>query len=272
MKNEEKTLPTCFVIMPISDVHGYESGHFARVYEHILKPAILAAGYNPIRADDAIKTDYIVVGIIQKIVESEMVICDFSAKNANVMYELGIRHAFNKPVTLIKDRKTEKVFDIQGLRYMEYDESLRIDSVQKDISKISTAITETAKAGAEGLNSVVQLAGIRAAEVPVGQTVSPDTQLILSSINILERRIESIEGMNSHEKYFFITNEGRVIFNDTSEASLNDEIFDSKANVIGFLNAVNSSEDKIFVRQKSGKTLTFSALSKSSKELSALPF
>lgn len=96
--SQEKSKPICFVIMPISDVHGYEPGHFGRVYEHILKPAIIAAGYLPVRADDTIKTDYIVVGIIQKIVESEMVICDFSARNPNVMYELGIRHAFNKPV------------------------------------------------------------------------------------------------------------------------------------------------------------------------------
>lgn len=271
MKNEEKKSPTCFVIMPISDVQGYELGHFARVYEHILKPAILAAGYNPIRADDAIKTDYIVVGIIQKIVESEMVICDFSAKNANVMYELGIRHAFNKPVTLIKDRKTEKVFDIQGLRYTEYDESLRIDSVQKDISKITAAILETGKAGQESLNSVVQLAGIRAAEVPAGQTVSPDTQLILSSINILERRIESIESTNSYEKYF-VTDEDSVVFNDNSNAIIGDEIFDSKANLIGKLTGIRPSEDKIYVLQKSGKTLTFSALSRNSRELSSIPF
>ena len=94
-KAVEKEKPVCFVIMPISDVHGYEPGHFGRVYEHVLKPAIVAAGYLPMRADDTIKTDYIVVGIIEKIVESEMVICDLSARNPNVMYELGIRHAFN---------------------------------------------------------------------------------------------------------------------------------------------------------------------------------
>jgi len=56
------------------------------------------------------------VGIIQRIVDSEMVLCDYSAKNPNVMYELGVRHAFNKPVALVKDKTTDKVFDIQGLR------------------------------------------------------------------------------------------------------------------------------------------------------------
>jgi hypothetical protein len=268
----EKTKPICFVLMPISDVHGYDAGHFARVYEHLLKPAIIAAGYTPVRADDAVKTDYIVVGIIQKIVESEMVICDFSARNPNVMYELGIRHAFNKPVALIKDSRTEKVFDIQGLRHTEYDESLRIDSVQKDIARISAAISETAKAGPEGMNSVVQLAGIKAAEVPAGQTVSPDTQLLLSAIGTLERRIDTIEVRGRSNARFFRIEDDKVIFADGTEAELQDSVLDRDFNSVGVLVDIHPMEDKIFIRQESGKILPFSAFSLKSKGLTMVPF
>lgn len=267
----EKAKPICFVIMPISDVHGYEPGHFARVYEHLLKPAIITAGYNPVRADDAVKTDYIVVGIIQKIVESEMVICDFSARNPNVMYELGIRHAFNKPVTLIKDRKTEKVFDIQGLRYTEYDDSLRIDSVNKDISRISAAISETATASEKDMNSVVQLAGIRAAEVPAGQTVSADTQLLLSAIGALERRIETVEGGDRDNIRFFRVEDTTVMFSDTSVAYIGDDVY-IQGNVVGTLASINPTDQKIFIRQESGKIMPYSAISIKSKDLSSIPF
>ena len=31
---------SCFVIMPIADCEGYEKGHFAHVYNDIIKPAI----------------------------------------------------------------------------------------------------------------------------------------------------------------------------------------------------------------------------------------
>ncbi len=58
--------PVCFVIMPISDAPGYVSGHFSRVYEHLLKPGIEAAGFEAARADDEIKTEYIVTDIIKK--------------------------------------------------------------------------------------------------------------------------------------------------------------------------------------------------------------
>ena len=36
-KDENKN---CFVLMPIADCDGYEKGHFAHVYDDIIKPAI----------------------------------------------------------------------------------------------------------------------------------------------------------------------------------------------------------------------------------------
>ena len=42
---EKDELPECFVIMPISDQVGYDSGHFAKVYEDIFKPACAVAGF-----------------------------------------------------------------------------------------------------------------------------------------------------------------------------------------------------------------------------------
>ncbi|EPR71058.1 hypothetical protein ADICYQ_0649 [Cyclobacterium qasimii M12-11B] len=86
----------CFIIMPISDQEGYEKGHFSRVYKHLIVPACERAGFKPIRADDEVKTNYIVIDIIRKILDSDIVLADLSAKNPNVMYELGIRQAFNK--------------------------------------------------------------------------------------------------------------------------------------------------------------------------------
>lgn len=272
-KTEEETKPRCFVIMPISDTHGYESGHFGRVYEHVLKPAIIQAGYQPVRADDAVKTDYIVVGIIRQIVEADVVLCDYSARNPNVMYELGIRHAFNKPVVLIKDRKTEKIFDIQGLRYTEYDESLRIDSVQKDIAKITAAIQETTSSSDGAINSVVELANIRAAEVPAGQTVSADTGILLQAISSLESRISGLETNRQAARNFYFS-EDKVVFHDKSDAKIGTEVFDSdsKFELVGELIDIHPVDDKIFIKSKSGKIVPFYAYSLRSKGLTGYPF
>ena len=66
----------CFVIMPISDAEGYDKGHFTRVYEHLVKPAVIEAGFEPMRADDTSKANFIVVDILKQILESDMAICD----------------------------------------------------------------------------------------------------------------------------------------------------------------------------------------------------
>ena len=58
-------------------------------------------------------------------------------------YELGLSHAFNKKVVLIKDNVTNIPFDISGIRVLSYDKSLRIDEVDKSIPEISRYIADT---------------------------------------------------------------------------------------------------------------------------------
>lgn len=270
-ESQQESKPVCFVIMPIADVASYEPGHFGRVYEHVIKPAVTAAGFTPVRADDAVKTDYIVVGIIQKIVESEMVVCDFSARNPNVMYELGIRHAFNKPVVLIKDRRTEKIFDIQGLRYAEYDETLRIDAVNKDVVKITAAIVETSKSSENDLNSIVRLAGIKTAEVPAGQTISPDTKLLLSAIESLDHRVQTVEKRNISDEINFVVNGEKVHFSEGTECPIGTDLY-LGGREFGKLMRLNPVKQSITVQVKGGKLTEITANSSMAKGLSDLPF
>jgi hypothetical protein len=271
-RSKEKEKPVCFVIMPISDVPGYDAGHFGRVYEHLLKPAIVEAGYMPVRADDTNKTDYIVVGVVQKVVDSAIVLCDYSARNPNVLYELGIRHAFNRPVVLVKDTRTEKVFDIQGLRYTEYDPSLRVDTVQKDISRISNAIKETAGNDEDAYNSVVHLAGLSAAQVPEKQTISPDTHVLLSAIANLENRIENLNSRTKSPQRFITFEGDQIKFSDGSDAKIGEEINDGKNYPLGTLVDFHPSEEQIFIQLRDGKVVPYSASSIKSKSLSTYPF
>ncbi|MEK6782607.1 MAG: hypothetical protein AABY93_12925 [Bacteroidota bacterium] len=129
----------CFVIMPINESDGYAQGHFNRVYQYIIVPACKLAGFSPIRADDPNSTDP-ALDILKKFIESDMVICDLSSKNPNALYGFAIRQAINLPVTLIKDLKTEVMFAIQEFGEVEYDESLRIDTVQKEIETLGEVL------------------------------------------------------------------------------------------------------------------------------------
>ncbi|HZT61314.1 MAG TPA: hypothetical protein VFA21_22090 [Pyrinomonadaceae bacterium] len=194
MSTEAEQKPKiCFVIMPISDVDGYEVGHFARVYDYLIGPACIKARFRPTRADEVQRTNHIIIDVVKRVVEADMVLCDLSSRNPNVMYELGIRQAFDKPVTIIKDMRTPRIFDIQGLRDVEYDETLRIDKIEDAISRISGTLINTYNQGDSDVNSVIQLLGITAASISTPLEVSKEGSLLLDAITDLGSRLSRIE-------------------------------------------------------------------------------
>lgn len=187
----ETTNKTCFVIMPIADTVGYEHGHFMRVYRHLIKPACERAGFTPIRADDVSSSNMIVVDILKKIVESDIAICDLSSRNPNVLYELGLRQAFNKKTIIIKDKETSSPFDVSGFRYTEYDQVLRIDNVQNEIISISKALKDTFESK-DDINSIVQLLKIRPAEVGELTKLNVNETYMLNVLNGLNNKLDKL--------------------------------------------------------------------------------
>lgn len=228
---------TCFVIMPISDNSNYPSGHFNRVYEFIIKPACETAGFLPIRADEVVTTNYIALDIIKKIIESDMSICDLSSQNPNVMYELGIRQAFNKPVTFIKDNITKRIFDIQGFRDLEYDLTLRIDNVNIIKEQLAETLTQTYENKDSEINSLVKLLSISPAELTENTKLSMESELILNQLNIISNRLDKIEKTESQtnpkfqenqkiqEEIIVPENSERLNFDDMIKLLPKDKIF-----------------------------------------------
>ena len=127
----------CFVIIPTSEPTGYAPGHFNRVYDYIIVPACRAAGFWTTRIDNMGSTDPI--DSIKSIVDSDVAVFDLSTNNSNALYGLAIRQALNLPFVLIKDLKTYVGFGSE-FSVVEYDESLRIDTVQKEIEALGRAL------------------------------------------------------------------------------------------------------------------------------------
>jgi len=158
-ENKPAVSADCFVIMPIADPDGYDKGHFTKVYEDIFKPACISAGFTAVRANEVEQTNLIHLDILQKLIESPMVICDLSSRNPNVLFELGLRQAFDKPTVLVQEAGTPKIFDIAPLRYTEYRRALRYREVLEDQSMISAAIKATKESTdrGEGVNSIINI-------------------------------------------------------------------------------------------------------------------
>ena len=262
-KNEpkKKNKKTCFVIMPISDVEGYEKGHFSRVYDYLIKPACEAAGYKVERADDTAKTNMIIVDILQKAVKYDMAICDISARNANVFYELGFRQAFNMKTVLIKDKKTAMPFDISSIRTLSYSETLRIDEVEKGRIDIQKALEETEKSDSNDVNSLINLLSINKAEIPKQQNLSVDTSIILNAINDLKNKSE---GKSSES--FIVNSETIYIGDEVWFDDENGKALEIKATFLG------STGDNYFLKLIDGNIIILEKKSKQGMSISKFPF
>jgi hypothetical protein len=276
MPDAEKT---CFVIMPISDPQEYQPGHFQRVYKHLIAPACSKSGFMPVRADDIARTNYIVLDILRRIIDSDLVVCDLSGRNPNVLYELGIRQAFNKPVALIKDEGTERVFDIQGFRYTEYSVSLRIDAVETEVEKLAKAFRDTATGAAGEVNSLVQLLGIEAATLPQKTALSNESSLVLKAVEDVRARLVRLEDKVTErtskapvkrKKLSEISEFQDFVRNDAPTYALGETFYDGKAKEFGVYSGQSPAGEYIFKGRN--QTFQLDPTDPMLDELSAIPF
>lgn len=195
--------PECFVIMPISDPEGYEAGHFRRVYEDLFVPACDKAGYAAVRADQVRQTNLIHLDVLQKIINSPMALCDLSSRNPNVLFELGLRQAFDKPVVLVQEIGTPAIFDINPLRYTNYRKEMSYRQVIEDQQEISAAIKATKEdiGNSKSINSIVKLLSLTEpaslTRISEGDKDSAVLQVIMNEIGNLRSEIKSTANTRS---------------------------------------------------------------------------
>jgi tetratricopeptide (TPR) repeat protein len=134
--------PLCFVIMPFGkkkDTDGKELD-FDEIYKNLIHPAIDNAGMEAIRADEET-----VNGIIHKPMYERLILCDYSVAdlttaNANVFYELGIRHAVKPYTTITIFASGSKLpFDLNAVRCLPYsfDKKKKLTNVENDIKALA---------------------------------------------------------------------------------------------------------------------------------------
>lgn len=129
--------------MPLTDPDGYPQGHVNRVYEYVVAPACRKAGFFPNRADGSVHIDPF--DVVKEVIDSELAIFDMSGHNQLASYGLAVRHALGLPVVLIRDVHSYIPFQTVDLNVVEYDDSLRIDTVQKAIDGLSEALQKASE-------------------------------------------------------------------------------------------------------------------------------
>jgi tetratricopeptide (TPR) repeat protein len=115
--------PHVFVIMPFGKKKGADGAiyDFNAIYSQLIKPALEMAGFEPFRADEETASGDILTDMFQELLLADLCIADMSIDNANVFYELGIRHAFRKRgVVHIQAGRAYMPFDVFNVRTTPY--------------------------------------------------------------------------------------------------------------------------------------------------------
>jgi tetratricopeptide (TPR) repeat protein len=115
--------PLCFVLMPFGSKPDGNGGmiDFDAVYRQIFKPTIEAAGLEPIRADEEKAGGIIHKPMFERLILCPFAVADLTTANANVFYELGVRHATRPATTVLVFADGGRLpFDVSPLRAMPY--------------------------------------------------------------------------------------------------------------------------------------------------------
>lgn len=193
----------CFVVMPFGDKvnidgetvqaiqRSIEKGtplpketitpiDFDRVYRMIIQPAAAASGLTCVRCDEIRGPGSVHEDMFRHIRAADVVVVDISTLNANVFYELGVRHALSRKVTVLIQRKgTIAPFNIQGYRIITYDETAP-ESIRATIEEISSFI-RAGRAGDESDSPVYKhlpLLRVTMAAVPPEQRILQETTFV----------------------------------------------------------------------------------------------
>lgn len=133
--------PLCFVLMPFGQKREATGRliDFDAVYRQLIRPAVETAGLEALRADEEIAG-----GIVHKPMFERLILCDYAmadltTANANVFYELGVRHAVRPRSTVLAAADPGRLpFDLALDRAMPYSlgEDGRLSDVEGDVARL----------------------------------------------------------------------------------------------------------------------------------------
>lgn len=201
----EKTvaLKRCGLIMPISTIDGCSSEHWAEV-KSIIQEALEGTDFIVELVSNSNEVGIIQRNIVTNIYNSDIVICDVSAKNPNVMFELGMRLAFDKPTVIIKDDKTDYTFDTSVIEHINYPRDLHYHYIKnfKKVLKEKTLATYEKSKQQDYDSFLKNFGAFKVAKVETHEVTS--SEYLMQSIDEMRLELNSLnKNMRSRESRYF---------------------------------------------------------------------
>lgn len=179
----------CFIITPIGDDSSEIRRATDGLIDAVIEPVVRECGLEVDVAHRSYDPRSITRRIVEQVVESRLVIANLTGLNANVMYELAVRHAAKKPVVAIAEVGTRLPFDIKDELTFFYSNDMQgVVELKERLSRaVSGAITAS-----ELDNPIVRYTQSQLIELS-GEPPSIES-MVLERLESIERRLSRVGG------------------------------------------------------------------------------
>lgn len=246
----------CGIIMPIASMDGYPESHWTDV-KRILASAIKDAGFEARIVSESDDIGVIHQRIVQNLYDNPMIVCDISGRNANVMFELGLRLAFDKPTIIVKDDDTKYSFDTSVIEHLTYPKDLRYHSIESFKIELRQKIEKTYATYLKDPSTYSTfLKNFGSFKVPeIDEKVLPMNEYIIEELKSIRGNLDQINVKNRLQRDSIFPEDVRK---NSTQASLIDKIvlpfYDAKKAKIAELKFRNT-KDVVFTSVSSNGEL-----------------
>ncbi|WP_312331933.1 hypothetical protein [Sphingobacterium sp.] len=254
---------TCGIIMPIATHPDYPVNHWKDVLS-ILEEAISETKFEICLVWEDKSSVLIHERIVNNIYNSDIVICDVSSKNPNVMFELGLRLAFDKPTIIIKDEKTGYSFDTGVIDHLGYPSSLRFLDIKEFKEKLKEKITSTydASISDKKYSPFLKQFGTKIVPATIAENEVTEYKYILKQLEKLQIQVSNL---NSRDR-----NSLNTLYHNSLPSEISD-IVRSEINEYTHLKEINSLQDLEIIKknleEKSGVAISAKTIRVIAEEL-----
>lgn len=192
--SEQEKKKVCGIVMPISAIDNCSEAHWTEVRE-IIVDVIECIGFLGNLVSNADDSGFIQKRIVQNLYDNPIIVCDISGRNPNVMFELGMRLAFDKPTIIIKDDKTPTSFDTSPIEYIAYPRDLRFSAIVKFKAELANKIKATYEKSTSDITYTTflkhfgefKIAIIEPKEAPVQEIIMDELKSIKNEMSRIAR-------------------------------------------------------------------------------------
>jgi len=197
---------TCFLICPIGEWDSPDRKRSDKLQYFILGP-ILEDKYKIERADEIPDPGLIPPQIVERLIDDDLVIADLTNCNANVFYELAIRHVTEKPFIhlMVASQLNQKKlpFDNAGMRTIPYPDDFDVAEVKKCQQDITKAV-EAVVARPEKLKSPYSITKIEKIAIELKASGDPQKEILARVFDMFQELKKEISQRLSESRTYTI--------------------------------------------------------------------